>query len=181
MHSPWLREGEAWERCCLEAKTNKTLQFCRSCSHAALCPAAVCLQGMQSSSCDPVSTWGANQAVVWQEGAVSDVTLTLSVRALASLVYQRWELCVCCLLVKAESSGVYIVHVLLVVTNLMRVFSLIQNILWLWHFMFLPLSKLQNGACKTSSPLGHAVFNPGIPRYVIWWVSWIFSYAEKST
>lgn len=87
----------------------------------------------------------------------------------------------CLLLVKAESSGVYTVHVLLVVTNLMRVFSLIQNMLWLWRFIFLPLSKLQSGACKTSSPLGHAVFNPGILRYVVWWVSWIFSYAKKST
>lgn len=40
-----------------------------------------------------------------------------------------------CLLLKAESSGVYVVHVLLAVTNLMSVFFLIQNILWLWCFM----------------------------------------------
>lgn len=117
-------------------RQTKKLQFCRSCSPSVLCPVALCLQGMQSSSCDPVSTRGANQAVVWQEGAVSGVTLTLSVWALAGLVCQRWELCVVCLLLKAESSGVYVVHVLLAVTNLMSVFFLIQNILWLWCFMF---------------------------------------------
>lgn len=104
-------------------KQTKQLQFCRSHSHAVLCPGALCLQWMQSSSCDPASTRGANQAVVWQEGAVSGVTLRLSVWALAGLVCQRWELCICCLLLKAESSGVYIVHVLLAVTNLMIFFS----------------------------------------------------------
>lgn len=43
-------------------------------SHCAVPSSSV----MQSSSCDSVSTPGANQAVVWQEGAVSGVTLTLN-------------------------------------------------------------------------------------------------------
>lgn len=45
-----------------------------------------------------------------------------------------------CLLLKAESPGVYIVHVLWAVTNLMRFFSLTQNRLWLWCFMVFFLS-----------------------------------------
>lgn len=161
--------GAVWRR--------KQTKHCSSVGHAVTlrCAQQLCVsKGCRAAA---VTLWAHEvQTKLWcGRRELSVVWLTLSMRALASLVYQRWELCVCCLLVKAESSGVYIVHVLLVVTNLMRVFSLIQNILWLWHFMFLPLSKLQNGACKTSSPLGHAVFNPGIPRYVIWWVSWIFS------